>query len=350
MLNARKMTGILGISVLVSVSVIVFSFAQGQAVEPADFYAGKTGQIASGGRAGGGNDLLSRLLAPYLKEYTGATFVVRNKTRAGSVEAGNTVWKAKPDGLTLGTCTSLDLMLGSLMNAPGIIFDVGKLQYVGGVSNESMVLIGKAGGPYQTIDALKAAKNIFLGATHLTGNTGLASLTAIDVLNLDAKLIFDLKGSKGCFLALAQEEIAATAFPVGNAMEIVERGQGLALAIIGSERDPAIPNTPTLAELVDVTPEQKQVLETWTEILKVSKVFITTPGVPKERVEFLRKAVDRAFSTPKLVEDYAKVRGGIKQPYIPGKDWDQKVTALMKRGDFLRKIFADYIKPYTGQK
>ena len=59
--------------------------------------------------AGGGLDVVARLLAQKLAERTGKSFIVENRLGAGGVIAANSVAKAAPDGYTIlaGTARSL---------------------------------------------------------------------------------------------------------------------------------------------------------------------------------------------------------------------------------------------------
>jgi tripartite-type tricarboxylate transporter receptor subunit TctC len=64
-------------------------------------YPGRTVTIVNPFAPGGGTDLLARMIAGKLEQRLGKSFVVENKTGAGSIIAAVAVQKAAPDGYTL---------------------------------------------------------------------------------------------------------------------------------------------------------------------------------------------------------------------------------------------------------
>ena len=64
-------------------------------------YPARTVTIVNPFAAGGGTDLLARMLAQKLEQRLGKSFVIENKTGAGSIIAAVAVQKAAPDGYTL---------------------------------------------------------------------------------------------------------------------------------------------------------------------------------------------------------------------------------------------------------
>jgi hypothetical protein len=67
------------------------------------FYAGKTVRMVVGAGVGGGYDIFSRLIAPYLARTLAATVIVENQPGAGGLVALNRLYAAAPDGLQSGS-------------------------------------------------------------------------------------------------------------------------------------------------------------------------------------------------------------------------------------------------------
>jgi len=80
--------------------IVSASDAPAQDAEKA-FYAGKTVRMMVGSGVGGGYDVFSRLIAPYLSKTLGTTVIVENVPGAGGLVAMNKLYVAPPDGLQI---------------------------------------------------------------------------------------------------------------------------------------------------------------------------------------------------------------------------------------------------------
>jgi tripartite-type tricarboxylate transporter receptor subunit TctC len=65
------------------------------------FYSGKTVRMIVGSGTGGGYDVFSRMIAPYLAKTLGTTVIVENQPGAGGLIALNRLFTATPDGLQI---------------------------------------------------------------------------------------------------------------------------------------------------------------------------------------------------------------------------------------------------------
>src|SRR5262245_17970812 len=93
MITSRRVV-LLSLALCGTVSV---SPGQAQDAEKA-FYAGKTVRMIVGSGTGGGYDIFSRLIAPYLAKTLGTTVIVENQPGAGGLIALNRLYTAPPDG------------------------------------------------------------------------------------------------------------------------------------------------------------------------------------------------------------------------------------------------------------
>jgi tripartite-type tricarboxylate transporter receptor subunit TctC len=79
---------------------LVFAALAGSAAH-ADDYPARAVTIVNPFAPGGGTDLLARMVAQKLEQRLGKSFVIENKTGAGSIIAAVAVQKSAPDGYTL---------------------------------------------------------------------------------------------------------------------------------------------------------------------------------------------------------------------------------------------------------
>src|SRR5215218_10478261 len=105
------------------------SQAQAQESEKA-FYAGKTVRMIVGSGVGGGYDVFSRLIAPYLSKTLGATVIVDNVPGAGGLVALNKLYIAPPDGLQISLVQGTMAAVAQLTADQAARFDLAKYTYL----------------------------------------------------------------------------------------------------------------------------------------------------------------------------------------------------------------------------
>lgn len=261
----RKILTIIGILVfglsMVALEAAVCAPAE-KAVKPADFYRGQTIQYINCAAPGSDLGLSVRVTAPYLKQYTGATVIVKDMTGAGGIEGHNFVWRAKPDGLTIGMHQLLTIALSDIMDDPGHLWDMARFGYIYGQGLQPPVFCVKPDGPYQSIEALKAAKNLKFGGDSPKSNHTLGGCSVADVLGLDAKVIPGHKSAE-IALAISQGHLHGCAFVLGLALQFGDQGQVKPLFVFDSKRHRQLPNIPALTELVRLEREKESLVKLW---------------------------------------------------------------------------------------
>ena len=75
---------------------------------------------------------------------------------------------------------------------------------------------------------------------------------------------------------------------------------------IGTVRDPEWPNLPLLTDL-GTNDEQRAIFKLFSAEVALGRVFLTTPGVPADRLAALRKAFEETLRDPAYIEDARKV-------------------------------------------
>jgi tripartite-type tricarboxylate transporter receptor subunit TctC len=87
--------------------------------------------------------------------------------------------------------------------------------------------------------------------------------------------------------------------------EWLKTGKITLITQVGLERDAEFPDLPLLTDLAK-SEEDRQVLRLFSTDVVIGRPFVTSPGVPAERVALLRKAFDEMMADPAYLEDSRK--------------------------------------------
>jgi tripartite-type tricarboxylate transporter receptor subunit TctC len=244
--------------------------------------------------AGGMSDILSRVLAQKIKEQSGATVVVENKTGANGVIATDYVAKSPPNGLTVilghqGTLAVLPHLDPKLPYKP-----LTELAPVVLLAAAPCVLVVHPSFPAKTVkEFVEIVKAKPGGYSYASAGFGTTHHLAAELFKIVAAV--DITGVTYRGAAPANQDALAGHVPIvfdnlGNAMGNIHAGRMRALAITSEQRAAQIPDVPTMAEDV--------VVSSWFAL------FVPA-GTPKEAIAWLNKQANDAFSTAAVREQFA---------------------------------------------
>lgn len=275
----------------------------------ANFYKGKRINFIVTFSPGGGFDALARVIAPYLEKNTGATVVVQNMPGANGVIALNHLYNiAKPDGLTICIIESCDLIVRELVGQEGMKHDMTKFIYLAKIFYEPFgVFLGKI-SPFRSVDDIRKAPLIKFGSPDRADIMAFPALTlgvAFDLKNL--RQVTGYKGGSDVRLAVLKGELDAFGGIITSAVPMVNSGDLIPLVITGSKRYKELPEIPTIYEVAPhMSSESKTLVDAFVKMIQAGRGVILGPGVPEERVQFLRDAFAKTLNTPELVADVKK--------------------------------------------
>ncbi len=273
------------------------------------FYKGKTIIWMIGSTPGGSVDRLSRLVGPFLAKHMGTKIVLQNRPGGGGTFAFNYLYnKAKRDGLRLafhiGSTQALNIVTGQ----PGLRFNFTELSYIGVVSpiNNTMMAYAKR---FKTLDDLKRADNIRYGMTRPGGNVHFIGVVLKKILGLKLQFVSGYTGSSAVRQALLSGEIDVATYPADSYLSAMKEGIVVPILTGGVIRHPAVPDTPTIYEVIKVIPKP---FDSWIDIGKVGWSLYGPPGLPKDRLQLLRLALKKSLFDPELLKKAEKQQFLIK--------------------------------------
>ena len=226
-------------------------FAPPSSAQSAADYPAKPVRVIVGQAPGGGNDIQTRLFAHKLSEGLGRSFIVENRTGAGSVVSYRTVATATPDGYTLLAVT------GGFTIAPAVHANLGydpvkDLAPISLVVQSPFLLLVHPSLPVKSVKELLALAKARPGTlAYASAGHGSSTHLAFALFTTLARIDVIHVPYKGTGPALIDTMSGQVQMLVGNvlsSLQYAKSGKLRALAVTTSERSPAVPELPTLAQ------------------------------------------------------------------------------------------------------
>ncbi len=256
----------------------------------AQTYPSKPVRIMVGANAGGGTDIIARLLAEKMGEGLKGNFVVENRPGASNTIAADLTAKAPADGHTLLVATNTGQAI-----APHLIklnFDPLKdLTPVGLIVTVPNVLVVGSQVPVNSVAelvaAMKARPGDFKYASSGVGSTQHNAGEGFDLAAGTKSLHVPYRGSSQAHLDIIAGNVQIMFDTTSSAMGNIKAGKFKPLAVTTARRSPELAQVPTLAE-AGVSGFE---MSTW------YGMFVTS-GTPVETVRRLQAELQRVVQLP----------------------------------------------------
>ena len=203
--------------------------------------------------AGGGTDLLARMLAQKLEQRLGKSFIVENRPGGGTVIAALAVAKAPADGYTLLMGTSTPLAINATLHKKLPYDPVADFVPLALVANVPFVLVVNPALPINSAsDLIKLAKEKPNSLSYGTSGPGsphhlyaelFKSMTGIEMIHVP------YKGSVPAITDVVAGHIPLMFCDLAPAQPIIKQGKVRALGVSSAVRVPSLPDVAPIAEV-----------------------------------------------------------------------------------------------------
>ena len=276
-------------------ALLLCAFASGLAAQG---YPNRPVRLIVADAPGGAPDQLARLLAQKLSEGLGQQVIVDNRAGAGGVVGADVAAKSPADGYTLLlTTTAIYAILPNLRK--DLPYDpVASFVPISRIATASNVLVVNINVPASSVaELVKLAKEKAGVLNYASAGVGTPAHLAGEMLNLLADIKVAHIPYKGAAPALL--DVIA-----GNAQYIITSpiaagahmsgGRVRALATTGAERNPSLPELPTIGSTVP----GYEISQTWG--------IVAPAGTPPEVVKRLSDEIVSAMQVPDVKERVQK--------------------------------------------
>ena len=248
--------------------------------------------------AGGTTDLLARILAQPLSERLGQQVVIENKPGGGTNIAMQLIVNAPPDGYTIGMTFATNTINPSLYKS--LPFDYQRdIAPVSGLADLPLVLVVNKDVPAKNVTEFIAyAKDKGDKVAFASFGARTISHLAIELLKTSAGFEFvhvPYPGGPQIITDLISGRVQAGMDALPNSLPHIRSGAVRALAVMSTQRNPAIPDVPAIGETIPGLE-----IDAGTGIGVPAKM-------PPEIIERLNRDINASLSDPALKARYADV-------------------------------------------
>ena len=249
--------------------------------------------------AGGGSDIIGRIVAQRMQEKLGRSVVVENRPGAGGMLGNEAVANSPKDGYTLGVMTAGQIIAPVMTKAPR--YDTLKaFDSVGQIATAGLLIVTRPDYPAKDIKELIATAKANPGKLNFASpgfgaTQHLAAELFKQVAGVNAQQV-QFRTSGEALAALLSKNVDVLFDTVTALLGQVQSGQVRALAVTGKDRFPAVPQVPAAIESgavpgYDVT--------TW-------YALFGPKGMPKPVIAKLNKVLNEIIAEPAVRERLTK--------------------------------------------
>src|ERR1051325_9085050 len=263
-----------------------------------DNYPNKPIRVVIGYSAGGGNDIIVRVMTPELSKGLGQPVIVENKPGAQSIIAADTVAKSAPDGYTI--------LMGPSGPMPITPATYSKLPYdpvrdfapISTICQFPLIVTVDAKLPIRSVKELIEYAKANPGKANYASSAGIFQITTelFKQKTGTGFVMIPYKSSGESVNALVAGQVALTIVDPPPATGPLKAGTIRGLAVTSAKRHPSWPDLPTLAEAG--VPDME--VPVWT-------AFFAPARTPAPVLARLQKEIARVVHTPEVKEAFAKM-------------------------------------------
>lgn len=245
---------------------------------------------------GGGADVSARIVLPAVEKHLGAPIYITNKAGGSGTVGVSYALNKKPDGYTLFGLHQFSTFVGGAFGE--LPYDLNELYAIANWIDNLNIFTAKPNSPFKAFkDLLDYAKQnpgkLKYGVPSKRTSQGIGAELLLSNAGLNVVAV-PFKGSGPTMTALLGGHVDLASIPYAMAKPHIQAGTVRALVVFGKVRVEELPDVPTAVELgYEEAP------------LAIAGVGISAK-VPRDRIEKLNKAFEKAMKDPEVLAKLKK--------------------------------------------
>lgn len=313
----------------------------------AAFYQGKTLTVIIPYGAAGGYEYWAAALKPFLEKTLGVARIdLVNKTGGGGLVGTNTLYQSEPDGLTIGEVNGTGSIFAQIIHKPAVNFDMTKFAWIGRPNLETTVTVARSGSPYKSFAdlwKLRGGTNQAVGlSAGYGGNDYVGTALPLATFGIPYQMLVAYQGSSSAKAGLLRGDGDVATYGYSVFRPLIQSNSVVPLYIAGLERFAPLPDVPTILELArkyKLPASEITTIKAMAEAVNMGKDWAAPPGVPADRLAFLRAAFRKAAEDPGFIataKKAARVAG-----YGPPEELERTIRNVIAG----QAQFTPFLKP-----
>ena len=275
----------------------------------ADKFPSKPIHFVVGFAAGGPNDIVARVFGEWLSNHLGQQFVIENRVGSGGMIAANAVINSAADGYTIVFVAPNNAIGQTLYKNLPFVF-LRDAAPVAGMMRLTNVMVVPPSLPVKTVPEFIAYAKANPGKlSYASSGNGTSVHMSAELFKMKAGLDMvhvPYRGSAAAYPDLLTGKVHVLFDNLPGSIEFVRSGQLRALGVTTAKRSDALPEVPSIAEIV---PGYEA--SVW--------YGIAAPrNTPAEVITALNNAFTAALADPKIQTRIAEL-GGTPMPMSPAE-------------------------------
>lgn len=271
---------------------------------------------------GGGFDTYSRLVEPYFEKEIGAEVVIRNVTGAGGINGFRELYRATPDGKTVGILFGSGVIVSHLIDKMDVTLSDYSL--LGRIAPEQPVWVLGKDSSFKDIYHVVESDKPIVGVTTGAGSASFFDeVVSAELIGVYKKFnaVTGFKGSRQATMAIIRNEADLGDYNYSSVRDRIDSGDlrpimAVTQQPVGTD-NPNMKGVPTIFEVLEKIgrKDRTEDARSLTSINDVARVIAAPPGVEPKTLQCLSDGLFAAMTSDGFKEAAKKA----KRPIDPGR-------------------------------